>query len=35
MLGLVEAARRYDPGREPPVAFSTYAMYWIKREIRR
>jgi RNA polymerase primary sigma factor len=32
-LGLVEAARRYDPGRG--VRFTTYAVYWIRRAILR
>jgi RNA polymerase primary sigma factor len=32
-LGLVEAARRYDPVRG--VRFTTYAVYWIKRAILR
>lgn len=31
MLGLLEAARRFDPSRQ--VAFSTYAYYWIRNRI--
>ena len=30
-LGVIEAARRYDPGRR--VSFATYAVWWIRRTI--
>lgn len=35
MLGLMEAARRYDPEKYPTGRFSTYAVWWIRNTIHR
>jgi RNA polymerase primary sigma factor len=33
MLGLVEAADRFDPEHYPGIRFATYAMHWIRLEV--
>ena len=33
MLGLMRAARDFDPEKHPGIRFATYAIYWIRREV--
>lgn len=35
VIGLVRAVRKFDLGRKPPVALSTYATWWIRQSIGR